>query len=394
MLFLNSLFFSLSELFKQAFARILSTIMSAIIFALLFKFLVSDDFVHIQIALGISGLLLWLTDFGLTSQAMIEIGNKRYSSGKKFAIYRIWTIAIVAVGLGLFSCLGTDHSFRAFVVLVMTLDLFTDSLINLRLTVRNFHSSQYSLVYKKFAQLLLLMMFLIGNSLNIENVAISLFLPSVLIFLFDCILIAKLLDDESNSGIGNSIKSWIQSGGIAVTGLDLWIIGGNQPGLIQSISVARKLSSFITIPVQSVIPHTVSRSYSDLKLSKHTKEERSALFIVFGLSIFCAISINPVLDHFFEKDFSISEKLLLIFMILVVPIGTSTFLNNLKLLKYGSFRDLSLINWFSSLIYLTCIVAGKMMNQVFLGFVLAIVLKISLELLGQKSAFKKIESFE
>ena len=368
--------------------------MSAIIFALLFKFLVSDDFVNIQIALGFSGLLLWLTDFGLTSQAMIELGNQRYSSGKKFAMYRIGTIAMVAVGLGLFSCLGTDNSFRAFVVLAMTLDLFTDSLINLRLTVRNFHSSQYSLVYKKFAQFLLLMMFLVGTSLNIVNVAISIFLPALLIFLYDYILIAKLLEDESNSGIGNSIKSWIQSGGIAVAGLDLWIIGANQPGIIQTISVARKLSSFITIPVQSVIPHTVSRSYFDLTLSKHTKAERYALFVVFGLSIFCAISINPVLDHFFEKNFSFSEKFLLIFMILVVPIGTLTFLNNLKLLKYGSFRDLSLINWFSSLIYLTFIVAGKIINQVFLGFVLAIVLKISLELLGQKSAFKKIESFE
>lgn len=385
--------FRYHHLIKISSPRVLSAIISAGIFAFLLRYLDTNSFVEIQIVVSMSGVLLWITDFGLTNQSMVEIGNINFGLGRKLALYRLGSVLFFLMVVIFFYLTGTDNPDGGIIFSAVVIDLLTDSFLNLRLTINQSHLSKYSLVYKKIFQLLLLFIFAIEKELDIDRAAVSLLFPALLLMFFDFRWIKKLKKDYSNFQFKKSFKNWIQSGGTAITGFDYLIIGPNQLILIQIISVARKVANFITVPIQSVIPETASRSIHNLQLSELSENEKSSFLAVSFISLFCAIFINPALSIFFEIELLNRERLLLVLMILIVPIGSLTYLNNLKLLKYGCFKQLIWINWVSSISYLVALIIGSKNGNIFWCFGIGIILNTFLELLGQRITFRKIENY-
>lgn len=382
----------LIDLFKLSTPRVLSTIISAGSFAFLLKYLESESFVELQILVSISGLLLWMTDFGLINQSMIEIGNENCGLGRKLAFYRFWSILFSLSAIGIYFQFDSINYIRGLVISAVAIDLLTDNLLNLRLIISQSHLSYYSLVYKKIFQVILFCYFTFSGGLNLITVAISILTPALIMMILDFSLIYGLNRNYSDFNFKKSLKNWIQSGGTSITGFDFWILGSNQVSLIQLISIARKISNFVTIPVQSIIPHTVSRKISLLRLSKLSKKEKTSLFTVLLLSLCSAIVVNPIISLFFGIELLERERLLLVLIILIVPIGSLTYLNNLKLLKYECFKELIWINWFSSFIYLLSLLIGRLLGNIFWGFCIGIILNTFLELLGQILTFRKVEN--
>jgi hypothetical protein len=355
------------------------------LFGLSFQNLSLKEFAMVQLTTSILGIVLWFLDFGCMTNVLLLSGKGKIQEfrrllGVRFAI--MLTMVSILIGMAAIES-GNRESL---LILAIFLDLYTDSLVNLRQIHENSLKAFLKLAGKKFLQLGSFFVLIHTTEFGKLNaLSVSILFGSTLVFVADWL---KFRPAFRFSDLRNYFREpgiWFQSGGTALASLDIFILtrfGGLD--FVPIMSLGKRISSSIGILGSSLVPETLN--------DWNQRNDRRDL-VYFRITIFSAISGISSFLAFLYRDYialtilgrnlSSEEGLVLNCILLSIPIGVLTANLNAILISMNSLKEASWSTFTSSLVYLSILLFGMHNTHVAFVLSLGIIANISLELLVQ-----------
>lgn len=351
-----------------------------------------EDFRTYAASLSVAGILIWITDLGSTNQMVIEIGRR---NSQKFTATLANKLTGTLIGLSLvliFTSIFEFTFFNPMLFVGLTLDAFIDSIYLVRQVKLSMRESAWIPVARKFVIFLSLGIFSLANSGLTLNFVIFVYILVCTVFLsLDLYRLRPIKIGLDFSQIAMGARIWIQYGGHALAGLDLFILSGSSyfntlPVLISSKRISNTLALPSTLLGNRIL-HDLSKDLSQTKnVISSTKLLRKKLFSIaiimslivpyFSLGIF-GINRTPQ-NYIFQSIFIINSSIL----------ALNILFNNI-LIATNDFSGAAKANYASGIFLLSTV-------AIFLQFDLSIVLlsityllSSSLELLINQRGIKK-----
>lgn len=373
-----SIFFELDALPRSA-----SSLLGIAIFMLQLSSLERNVFVELQVYMGLAGLILWISDLGLVNRSLIYFHSGNKGLAKYLIILRILSFLFFGAFIGVIS-LGISNSLNIFLFFGVMLDLITDSLTILRAVISPSNFPNLFLVFKKSCILVVLsFLFAVHRTVTGDSLGLILIISSLIIILNDSIFWAKITMCVSHKVYKESLLSWLQNGGVTIAGLDVIFISKLYPEIVAIFSFVRKCSNVLGINAGRMTQKILT-----IELDQISRFIVKNFVIIAPYQSFLFFVTYFFNDHFANLYLNQIGIASLLIMILLLPVGFNTSLINLRFQKIGLFRELILINWVTSVLYLTFVLLGLQEKNPYL-FLIGVVFNQMLELLSLVYILKK-----
>ncbi len=372
--------------------RVFSIVASLIILRITLDHFSLLDFSQVQRQYGLLSILLWLADFGLLNYAIILFSDNGARDLQKVLSTRFWSILILfSIYLTSHICMGHSLEF-GFLICAIFFDIYTDSLNAFRQIAASAKFSIFSMVVKKFSQLMLILLALrIDQNLSLTDYALAFTFPSLLIFYFDAATFKFRFSSFQTKYLFDSKKIWFQSGGTSLASFDIpLLISLNALSVIPIFVVSRKISNALGVFGSTLVPHSMRDAASNRVSTRKTLNGvYSISFLVFGFCIPIGLFSELVITNFFNLESSRDNLYIFLVVLAAIPIGVITSNLNAVLISTNRAGLAARTTYASSLTYLATIYFGCILNQPYIGLSLAVVLNLLTEYSMQRYILRK-----
>jgi O-antigen/teichoic acid export membrane protein len=280
----------------DVFARYLSTALSFLILFFLVRTLSIQDFALFQVGYAFGAIALWVGDFGLGVKILIHLSRKQIAFAQE-----TWYLRLVMVisALAVAGIVGTlvGVSFDVMLFIAASLDLLSDSHLNLRQVTASKKNDLFFQAGKRLIQLLFLSVLkILDIRISSTSLLLVIGIPSVLLILKDSYGFGTIRISNIKYHLTDSWKKWFQSGGTAIVNLDYIILGftGNYLA-ITTLALAKKIFNGIAIIGTALFPRIL---YEVASKSEFTRENAKDILRTIGFA--CLPTCFAI---FFLKDF-------------------------------------------------------------------------------------------
>lgn len=343
------------NLFLQGSIRSISSFISAAFILLSAHYLPFSTFASLQINFSLAAIALWIGDFGLMNMMIIAKGMEDTTIYSTAWVAR--NIGILFVTTLLIVLMDSFH-FSHFVFLLFLgsiLDLYTDSLVSIRQISTSTKVSFWLQIGKKLSQTILLVTL---NSFS-KGISVSQFftiysLPSALVIGYELINFRNPKVHNLRATLASSFKIWIQNGGTALAGLDLWIIsqlGGIS--VVPFISIGRRCNSVLG-NIGTVLSIDFMHKAALTKKINRIDLRRLIYFSAFAYVpiVVACLAAEPILLQVLRLHPNGIQLLVFRCVLLSGPLAIVTSSLNSMLLGLQSFRKAAAATFLSTAIYL------------------------------------------
>ena len=361
--------------------RIVNLPLSILFISLLARILSVKDFAHLQMSYAVSGIALWIVDFGAINVLLIHKSNNENQK-----VREIWTkrnIHLLAACIIILTIGFSVHKFLFFTILLVCalLDLNSDTLMSLRQIIMSPRKAAVIQFLKKFTQILMISILLMLRAKpNPFYILAILAIPSVLTFFFDNRSIGGLVKIGPKALKISAWSMWLQNGGTMLAGLDIFIInlrGANKYLVI--FILAKRISNTLGIFGNVLATESIYRSANYSRIHDLIALKKSINYvtkIIFVVSITLALSSPFFLKQLLGRSVDFSEYLIVIGVLCVTPVGILAASANGFLIGRNYIKSASIATYSSSICYLTWLFFASMIID--FRYVLALGIPINL----------------
>jgi O-antigen/teichoic acid export membrane protein len=351
----NSLSYGKNTIFFSTGTRILSGLFTTCFFILAAKatnsLLMSELFLYY----GVGTVLIWLADFGLINSMIIYKANNSTSKVRQSWIIKILLFFITLLVTVLVQKFMFHKSlFFVFLYVSVLFDIFTDGLVSYHQTANDKRALIYSQIIKKFSFVFLLQILQYFNLSAIHSVLLSIFVPSITVFLAISVWIGLERSGLQYEVLAVSSKVWLVSGGSVLANLEPLILSLGGLGYLNAYTgIVRRLTNFVGLLGNSL---SFQNLFDASKPAFNIENAFNKLIKVVLLSSFLSVFIAIFVDYFLTKVYAIDlgglDLIALQTLCLIVPF--SIFNSNVAAILTGlkDFKFLTALNYILSTSYL------------------------------------------
>lgn len=368
----------------DALPRYTSSILGTFTFIYFLAKLDRNTFIQLQVMIAIGGVLIWLTDVGLVNRSILYYLDQKPGRSKYLMTLRFSIFIVSVVFIAIWDQLVRDQ-FSYILFLGVACDLFGDSLAISRTAFSNSSFPNIWLFLKK------LMIFCIISSLvelgikvDATKLGIALLLSSLLTFVADFLFWRQHKMEVFHNEYRLLLLNWIQIGGSTVSGLDTILVAKTAPELVAIIAFAKKCSNLLGVNSGRMIRNTLLISSNNLKTFVINNLKFVAFFQVLIIAFTYVLN-----ESLFKLKLDSYGSAVFISIILLFSVGYNTSLLNLRIQKENSYKDLTIINWSTSLAFLALIYVGIASGEIYIFYVIGVLVNQVTELLLQLRVMKR-----
>lgn len=374
----------MKKFFQDSGARVISAITSLIYTILLARSTSSYTLSVYFLCYSISGILVWITDFGTVTGMIRAIGMDRINVAKVLFSIKLIVAALIAIFLTILTMTNIIEMFSYFLLISTLLDNMTDSLIGFRQVFLTPVENYVFNIGKKLLSLTIILIFISQfDQLQEFSIFISLIIPSFWIMFMDIRRIGFSFQNLNKKIVFSNLGIWLQGGGTKIASLDnaiLSIFGLVE--LINILNISRKILSIFTIPTAVLANTTVYISATENfnLIRNHYNLVKIILFFSIPFSFFVGLVTPFVLRNIFHINASDSLLITGSVVLFIAPLGLISSNLNSFLLGRGSIRGISISTYTSSVIYISLILIGSLLNHETIFLIVALLANIIIEI--------------
>ena len=337
--------------------RILSAVLSLAIFSILATQLGRDGFAEFQIPFTLGSLVMWFADFGLLRSSLKFLAEKNL-----FAASAAWYLRLILIVISSLSLLSVNFLLAGNVdygllVVVGLIDAAADSTIILHQDFIRSRFHIYSLVFKKFTQLGLLLVITVRlGSEDLFLISIALCTPAIFLQLLESRHFSFRKFNLLNT-ISNSARFWISSGGNYLANVDNYMVAMRDgSGMLLALAVGRKTGNAILIFSQAINSRIFycTAQYKKIRYPGY-RIAFVSLFLTSALSLVATLQFSQIFFLVTGTNEISSERLLFYSILISVNLSCISGILNSILNGFGKFKYSSISSYSSTFIYLCCL---------------------------------------